>query len=380
MIENPLIMYFGGIKLCMKSFLHNFKFYEDKIIKQEDITSWLVRYHGEQHHSLFERYAVNKDYIQTRQVFSTGVLDDPNEKNPLYAVSEKVKPSLDIRAEHAQMKINEIFNKLYEAEKRPPSHLSHVSCSHYQSPSGAQLLVAQKGWAEQTSVTHLYHMGCYASMPAIRVSDAYLTKNATTVDIVHTELCSFHLDKDDVTPEQIIMKTLFADGAVKYSLSDKEYFDSIKEDGFELLGQKEIMVTDTEKEMTWKLGSYCFLMTLTRRVPILLARKIEAFMRELLKSSEISLEDPDEDIIFAIHPGGPKIIELFEKVLELKQNQVCHSKEILQTRGNMSSATLPYIWNSILRDKSVKKDTIVASVAFGPGLTMTGAVFRLCRN
>ena len=78
---------------------------------------------------------------------------------------------------------------------------------------------------------------------------------------------------------------------------------------------------------------------------------------------------------FAIHPGGPKIIDKVAHALELNSIQYRNSIEILQSRGNMSSATLPHIWGKILQEPSFP---YVATVAFGPGLTVTGALFKLC--
>jgi predicted naringenin-chalcone synthase len=44
--------------------------------------------------------------------------------------------------------------------------------------------------------------------------------------------------------------------------------------------------------------------------------------------------------------------------------------------GNMSSATLPHIWSGLLDDAACLPGTLVASFAFGPGLTVCGALFR----
>ena len=42
----------------------------------------------------------------------------------------------------------------------------------------------------------------------------------------------------------------------------------------------------------------------------------------------------------------------------------------------MSSATLPHIWARIAADPAVAAGTLVTSLAFGPGLTVYGAVLR----
>jgi predicted naringenin-chalcone synthase len=42
----------------------------------------------------------------------------------------------------------------------------------------------------------------------------------------------------------------------------------------------------------------------------------------------------------------------------------------------MSSATIPHVWARILEDDKVKSGAVVASLAFGPGLTVYGALLR----
>ncbi len=346
---------------------------------QDQGTDWLANYQGFEDKEFFKKYAVKSDYIHSRDVYAKGIGALSFEGDALYNLEDKINPSINNRAKQAQVKIEEIFESLYEGETESPNHLNHVSCTHYESPSAAQKMVVTKEWFRTTPVTHLYHMGCYAALPAVRVSKAYVADGANKVDVVHTELCSFHLDRDNHTAEQIIMNTLFADGAIKYSVTSEDYFHSNKQNGFEVLTQKEVVVAGSEDEMTWKLGATGFMMTLTRKVPIMLAKRIEAYMREMFIDVNLDFDKDKDKVVFAVHPGGPKIIELVEKVLKLRPDQVQHSKKILSSRGNMSSATLPHIWNEILHDTDIASNTYIATVAFGPGLTITGAMLKLCK-
>lgn len=366
---------------AMKKYIQNFNtYFSENSLEQAKGIEWVGNYLNVDDQSFFEKYAIKSDYIQSRTVYAPGISDIPFHGDALYSLEDKMQPTLNRRSDFAQEKIIDIFQSLYLNETKRPDHLNHVSCTHYQSPSAAQKLVVGKEWFNDTTVTHLYHMGCYAALPAIRVSSAYVADGANQVDIVHTELCSFHLDKENVSAEQIIMNTLFADGAIKYSVNSEIEFRNNKNDGFKLITQKEVLVPNSEDEMTWRLGSHGFLMTLTRKVPIMLAKKIEAYMRDIFQEASLDFDQDKDNVIFAVHPGGPKIIELVEKVLKLDHSQVQHSKHILQTRGNMSSATIPHIWNEILEDQSIKDSTYIATVAFGPGLTITGAVLKLCRQ
>jgi predicted naringenin-chalcone synthase len=65
-----------------------------------------------------------------------------------------------------------------------------------------------------------------------------------------------------------------------------------------------------------------------------------------------------------------------EQVLGLDEGQLAISRRVLRERGNMSSATLPHIWMAMAHAPDVPNDAAVISLAFGPGLTICGAVAR----
>ena len=63
-------------------------------------------------------------------------------------------------------------------------------------------------------------------------------------------------------------------------------------------------------------------------------------------------------------------------LLGLREDQLALSRAVLIERGSMSSATLPHIWMAAAGDPNVKAGTLVASLAFGPELTIAGALLR----
>jgi predicted naringenin-chalcone synthase len=76
--------------------------------------------------------------------------------------------------------------------------------------------------------------------------------------------------------------------------------------------------------------------------------------------------------VFAVHPGGPQILLHVQKLLHLSDEQMRFSFQILKEFGNMSSATLPHIWDRILADPTIPNQTPLISLAFGPGLSIAG--------
>lgn len=284
----------------------------------------------------------------------------------------------DARNQAFAQHVSAYFEAEYAEVNTAPRDLIHVTCTGYVAPSGAQQLVAQKGWGGQTRVTHAYHMGCYASLPAARMASGYLLSEPSAgdgpedrADIVHTELCSLHLDPSDHALEQLVVQSLFADGYIRYSVRASGDYP-----GLEILALAEEILPHSAASMAWSVSDFGMRMRLSREVPDQIAGVLRGFVAELYLRAELPLAETLASTVFAVHPGGPKIIDRVSQVLELAPAQVQASREVLFEHGNMSSATLPHIWMRILADDRVPAGTLILSLAFGPGLTISGGLFR----
>jgi predicted naringenin-chalcone synthase len=239
-----------------------------------------------------------------------------------------------------------------------------------------QKLVAARQWGKCTEVLHAYHMGCYAAHPALRIAAGQLASqpaSARPVDIVHTELCSLHLDLTRCDPAQLVIQSLFADGYMRYALQRTR---PARAASFELLALQDEVLPDSATVMTWAPGPFHFAMTLSKDVPRLFAGALPEFVKQLFQRAGLRAAVETPNAVFAIHPGGPLILEWSQKALALRAEQLRWSRDILRRHGNISSATLPHIWQAILNDHAVPDGTLVVSVGAGPGLTLSGALFR----
>jgi predicted naringenin-chalcone synthase len=267
------------------------------------------------------------------------------------------------------------FERFYAEETEPPAVLIHVTCTGYVSPSGAQRLVAARGWGQATEVVHAYHMGCYAALPAIRLAAGLLERGKTRVDLVHTELCTLHLDPAQHLPEQLVVQTLFADGMIRYRASRPGPGDPARP-GLELVAAHEEIVPGTVDAMSWMVSDFGMQMTLSRKVPDHIRACLGPFLDRMGAELDLDAQQLAARALFAIHPGGPRIIDELAEHLGLGPEQVQASNTILRNHGNMSSATLPHVWQAMLEDDAVPDGRLIVSLAFGPGLTVSGAILR----
>lgn len=263
------------------------------------------------------------------------------------------------------------FEKLYAKDTEPPREMVHVTCTGYASPSAAQRFVTRRGWGNQTRVTHAYHMGCYAALPATRIAAGLIAgSRSARAEVVHTEICSLHLQPCAHDAEQLVVQSLFADGHARYAIECGESGRA----ALAVIAEREVLVPDSAESMTWTCGDHGMQMMLSRDVPMKIAANVRAFVDALFEQAGLSFDAHRESAVFAVHPGGPRIVDMVQHVLELRDPQVAASRDVLLRFGNMSSATLPHVWRAIVRDDAIPSGTPVVSLAFGPGLTVAGSL------
>jgi len=241
------------------------------------------------------------------------------------------------------------------------THLITVTCTGMSAP-GLDLQIAEALDLSPTIFrTSVNFMGCYAAIHALRL--AKLICDATTnanILIVDTELCTIHFQKE-YTPDNAASSLLFADGSAAVLISNKiKTNHSVSIDGFYSLVERK-----GKKDMAWELSSNGFLMTLSGYVPQLIEEDIATLVTASLEHHCINKNDITH---WCIHPGGKKILEVIEQKLKLQKDDLCFSRKVLQSYGNMSSPTILFVlkemWNNIQNGANI------FGVAFGPGLTM----------
>ena len=376
----------------MQASLINFSLIRPKKeITQEEILIWIAKTNAKaealkQNRSLTSKASLEFQANIQKQLFKLGLGEDKIQKRALQALNylhlEDTWPvaegmTFKERSKYFDIEASKALEDFYPIDSLPPSHLIHVSCTGYVAPSAAQKLVSIRNFGSHTSVTHAYHMGCYASLPALRIARGFLkdpTVAKPQVDIVHTELCSLHINPLLHEPEQLVVQTLFADGFIKYSVVPKN--NTLEKTGsLDLISLHEEIIPDSTLMMSWILDDFGMKMTLAKDIPSVLANHMTKFLHTLITKGGLDPHKTLKEAFYAIHPGGPKVIQKMARLLNLSQEQIFHSKQVLFHLGNMSSATLPHIWDKMVKDPEVPAKSLIISLAFGPGLTISGALY-----
>ena len=125
--------------------------------------------------------------------------------------------------------------------------------------------------------------------------------------------------------------------------------------------------------MAFHVTDHGFQMELSSYVPALLGAAVEGFVDTLLARNGLRRADIR---FWGVHPGGLKIMEHIEQRLGLGKDDLRFSRAVLRTHGNMSSPTVLFVLEEIRRSGRPERGDHAVLMAFGPGLTMEGALLR----
>lgn len=245
--------------------------------------------------------------------------------------------------------------------------LTVVSCTGYATPGLDILLARDLGLPADVQRVHVGHMGCYAAIPGLAtVADAAAARRQTSL-MLCLELTSLHVQPASNDAEQMVAHALFSDAAAAVAVVP----DATA--GLEVVDF--VARTDVARSalMTWDVTDLGFRMGLSPQVPDVLAVHVADVVGELLARNGLTVEGVGG---WAVHPGGPRIVDVVAERLGLPDEHVATSREVLRTNGNCSSATVLLILDRMLSDGVVGASDHVVAMAFGPGLTLYAALLR----
>lgn len=307
------------------------------------------------------RYSVLGDYCREPGQFEFF----PNDADAIFpTTAARMKIYKDNALNLALSAIENCFSTQENFDKNKITHLITVSCTGMYAP-GLDIEITQRLDLNSTiKRTAINFMGCYGVFNALKVAESICKSEPhAKVLIVSVELCSIHFQKNTHI-DNIVSNAIFADGAaaaiVETNPTQKKYFN--------LQGFHCDLIPQTNQEMAWQIADQGFDIVLTSYVPQVVESGIAAFADKLFKQHQIESQQID---LYAIHPGGFKILQACENALKITAEDNKYSYGVLRDFGNMSSATILFVLKGIWDDAvSSEHDKNIFSCAFGPGLTL----------
>lgn len=239
------------------------------------------------------------------------------------------------------------------------THLVTVSCTGMKAPGVDYELIQGLDLAATVQRTNVGFMGCHGAINGLRVAQAFVDADPKArVLLCAVELCVLHYFYG-WHPQKVIANALFADGAAAVAGVPDNLAPA---DAWRVTATGSCLVPDSREAMSWTVGDHGFEMSLSKRVPGLIHQHLRPWLERWLSQHGLSVETVGS---WAIHPGGPAIVDAVAETLELADEQFDASRQVLATHGNMSSPTVLVILEH-LRARNAPRPCV--ALAFGPGL------------
>ncbi|HUO08207.1 MAG TPA: type III polyketide synthase [Phycisphaerae bacterium] len=242
------------------------------------------------------------------------------------------------------------------------THIITVSCTGFVAPGLDVEMIQRIHLRPDVRRTHIGFMGCHAAFNALGAARAIVAADpAAVVLVVCVELSSLHFAYG-FDPQKLVANALFADGAAATIVGEA------REDAPEwrLRITASQFLPDTLDAMTWRIGNHGFEMTLLPELPTIIRANVRTWCDAWLSRAGTSLGDIKS---WAVHPGGPKILDAVAEALALAPDALRFSRSVLAHHGNMSSATVLFILQEMARDNAPSP---CLALGFGPGLMLEG--------
>jgi alkylresorcinol/alkylpyrone synthase len=263
-----------------------------------------------------------------------------------------------------------------------------VSCTGYAGPGLDVHLAGDLELGHGTRRLALGHMGCYAALPALRTAAALVTASGQRALVVSVELCSLHL-QPATSRQDAVSQALFGDGAAAALIApgDAGSGSALSRPagpggapsgpavrrGLAIVAARTATLPGSEDRMGWLIGDDGFHMSLSPRVPALVDRGLGALVERLLQPHGLV---PGDVAHWAVHPGGPEILDRVQRRLRLSDGQLAPSREVLADGGNRSSATVLFILESLVGSGELRPGQWLVTLGFGTGLTLEALLLR----
>lgn len=241
---------------------------------------------------------------------------------------------------------------LSDAERRSIRHVIVTCCTGFYAPGIDFQIIDHLGLPSSTERTLIGFMGCYAAINGLKLARHIVRSDpAASVLMVNIELCTLHFHQSqDLT--DVLAFLLFADGCSAALIGSQPA-------GFALDSAHALRLPNSADLITWRIGDMGFDMFLSTHVPREVARTMRACATVVTEGQPIAL--------WAVHPGGRAILDAVEEGLALPPEALVPSRCVLSRCGNMSSATVMFVLEQLMR--GAQPGQRGCALSFGPGVT-----------
>ena len=244
------------------------------------------------------------------------------------------------------------------------------SCTGYLCPDLGSRLIGLMDFRDDVERAPLLGLGCAGAMPTLqRVWDYAVARPGRKALMLAVEICSasYYIDNE---LETAVGNAICGDGAAALVLSTEA-----SEDGHypEVVDFQTFLDPAQLDKVGFAQREGKLRIILGIEIRDLAAPLIERSLDALLKRNGLSRSDIR---FWVAHPGGRMVIDNVQQKLGLTDEQVRFSKSIYRNYGNMSSPTVVFVLDEVVKKSDPQAGDWGVMIALGPGMAAETALLR----
>lgn len=260
---------------------------------------------------------------------------------------------------------NTITEALQDAALAPADidHFIVISCTGFETPGLDVMLAADLKMRPTLRRSALIGMGCHAGLTGLdRAILELAARPQSYVLVLAVEFGTLHFQHGK-TLENMVAAALFGDGLAAAVIGP----DLHTTDRPRIVNTMTYSDYTTQNLMGFHISDKGYQIHLATRVPKVLKAIVPDLVTDFLSQSGLTLADIK---FWGIHPGGAKIVDYIGQALTLDEDDLRYSRAVLRHYGNMSSVTIFFVLNEIVKSERPRPKDYALLLAFGPGLTI----------
>lgn len=256
--------------------------------------------------------------------------------------------------------------------------LVFVTSTGFIAPGVDVAVVKELGLPRSVSRVVINFMGCAAAMNAIRTAATYVRAHPSMKAlVVCIELCSVNaVFAEDIN--DVVIHSLFGDGCGALVIGASQVQRPLPAGSVVIRSSFTQLLDDAEDGIVLGVNHNGITCELSENLPDYIYRGVEPVIAEVLRDNGLAKSDIE---LWAVHPGGPKIIEQSMRSLGISADRAAHSWDVLARFGNMLSVSLIFVLETMVQQaESSKPISTGIAFAFAPGVTVEGILFDIVRR
>jgi predicted naringenin-chalcone synthase len=248
------------------------------------------------------------------------------------------------------------------------------TCTGYLCPGLSSYLVEDLGLPAFTAAFDLMGMGCGGALPNLETACRMIQSGARqTMLCVAVEICSatFFLGPD---PDLVVSNSIFADGAAAAVLTTNRNGDPAG-GLLHFLDFESVTLPRYREQLRYTTQGGKLRNVLTRSVPVIGAKAVAQVISRLLSRHHLTRDDI---AWWAVHPGGTQVLKAVEREIGVTPEMLRFSYETFRHYGNMSSPTVLFVLDKMLREARPQPGATGLVLSFGAGFTAFAALVEFC--